>query len=186
VATSYAEERDHERTAKLGEESLRLIRQAGDVQGIAWSLLNLAMASDDSGDYEQAEEFYAEGLSLIRESDSAYDCFFILLSWGWTSLFQGDHQRATKLTGEAVELARERGRGFMGMLPRALDTLAWATLFGGEPQRAKAQFEENLTLSKELDDKATITERAWKGWRASLVLTQKPCGLPGSSGRPRH
>jgi ATP/maltotriose-dependent transcriptional regulator MalT len=127
------------------------------VQGIAWSLLNLAMASDDRGDYEQAEEFYAEGLSLARESDSMYNRFHLLLSWGWSSLVQGDHQRATKLTEAAVELARERGRGFMGMLPRALDTLGWATLLGGEPQRAKAQFEENLTLSKELDDKATIT-----------------------------
>jgi DNA-binding CsgD family transcriptional regulator len=45
----------------------------------------------------------------------------------------------------------------MGMLPRALDNLGWATLLGDKPERAKAQFEENLTLSKELDDKATIT-----------------------------
>jgi len=157
LATSFAEARDHERTAKLGEESLRLNRQAGDVQGIAWSLLNLAIASGDRGDYGQAEEFYAEGLSLARESDSAYDCFHFLISWGATSLFQGDHQLATRLTEEAVELARERGRGFMGMLPRALDNLGWVTLLGGKPERAKAQFEENLTLSKELDDKATIT-----------------------------
>ncbi len=157
LATSFAEARDHERTAKLGEESLRLNQQAGDVQGIAWSLLNLAMASGDLGDYEQAEEFYAEGLSLAREWDSAYDRFLLLLSWGATSLLRGDHQRATKLTEEALELAPERGRGFVGMLPRALDTLGWATLLGGEPQRAKAQFDENLALSKQLDDKATIT-----------------------------
>jgi ATP/maltotriose-dependent transcriptional regulator MalT len=156
LAQSFADERDHERTAKLGQESLRLNRQAGDVQGIAWSLLNLAMASEDRGDSEQAEEFYAEGLSLARESDSAYHCFDILFTWGWDSLVQGDHQRATKLTEEALELARERGREFMGMLPRAVNNLSWATLLGGEPQRAKAQFEEDLTLSKELDDKATI------------------------------
>ncbi len=157
LAASFSEERDHERTAKLGEESLSLNRQAGDVQGMAWSLLNLATASDDRGDYEQAEEFYAEGLSLARESDSVYDQFLLLFSWGWTSLVKGDYQRAATLTEEALELARERGRGFTGMLPRALDTLSWATLLGGEPQRAKAKFEEDLTLSKELDDKATIT-----------------------------
>jgi predicted ATPase/DNA-binding SARP family transcriptional activator/DNA-binding CsgD family transcriptional regulator len=157
LATSIIDEGDHERTAKLGKESLRLNRQAGDVQGISWSLLILAMASGERGDYKQAEEFYAEGLSLARESGSAYDCFSLLFSWAWTSLLRGDHQRATKLTEEAVELARERRRGFMGMLPRAIDNLGWATLLGGEPQRAKAQFEENLTLSKELGDKATIT-----------------------------
>jgi predicted ATPase/DNA-binding CsgD family transcriptional regulator len=157
LAESFAEAGDPERTANLGDESLRLNRQAGDVQGIAWSLNLLAMASDDRGDYEQAEEFYAEGLSLARKSDSAHDRLHLLLSWGWSSLVQGDLQQATRLIEEVVELARERGRGFMGMLPRALDTLGWATLLGGEPQQAKAQFEENLALSKGLDDKATIT-----------------------------
>ena len=156
LVTAFTEARDNERTVKLGEESLRLNRQAGDVQGIAWSLLNLANASADSGYNEQAEEFYAEGLSLARELDSEYNCFLFLLNWGWTALIQGDHQRATRLIGEALELAPEREQGFLGILPRALDTLAWATLLGGEPQRAKAKFEENLTLSKDLDDKATI------------------------------
>jgi predicted ATPase/DNA-binding CsgD family transcriptional regulator len=156
LAESYAEARDHERTAKLGQESLMLNRQAGDAQGIAWSLLKLGEASADSGDFERAEKFFAEGLSLARESDSAYECFHIFLSWGATSVVQGDLQQATRLTEEALELARERGRGFEGMLPRALDNSAWATLVGGEPQRAKAQFEENLTLSKELGDRATI------------------------------
>ena len=157
LAESFVEARDHERTAKLGDESLRLNRQAGDVQGIAWSLNLLAMASDDRGDYQQAEEFYAEGLSLARESDSAYDRLHLLISWGWSSLVQGDLQQATRLTEEVVDLARERGRGFMGMLPRALENLGWVTLLGGEPERAEVQFEETLTLSKELDDRATIT-----------------------------
>jgi non-specific serine/threonine protein kinase len=156
LAESFGEERDHERTAKAGQESLRLNRQAGDVQGIAWSLLNLANAAADSGDFEQAEEFYAEGLSLARELDSAYWRFLYLQNWGWTSLLQGDHQRATKLTEKAVELTRERRRQFMGMLPRLIDNLSWATLLGGEPQRAKAEFEEHLTLSKDLGDRATI------------------------------
>jgi DNA-binding CsgD family transcriptional regulator/tetratricopeptide (TPR) repeat protein len=115
------------------------------------------MASDDSGDYEQAEEFYAEGLSLARESDSAYECFHFFLSWGWTSLVRGDLQRATRLTEESLELARERGRGFEGLLPRAIENVGWAALLGGEPQRAKARFEKSLTLSKELGDRATIT-----------------------------
>ena len=157
LAESFAEARDFERTAKVGQESLRLNRQAGDVQGIAWSLLNLADVPAASGDFEQAEEFYTEGLSLARELDSAYWRILFLQNWGWTSLWQGDHQRATKLTEEALELARGRGRGFEGMLPRLIDNLSWATLLGGEPQRAKAQFEEDLTLSKELGDRATIT-----------------------------
>jgi predicted ATPase len=185
LAASIGEERDHERTAKLAEESLRLNRQTGDVQGSAWSLLNLAMASEDSGDYEQAEGFYTEGLRLARESESAYDRFLLLFSWGWTLLLQGDHQRATELTEEALELARERGRGFMGMLPRALDNLGWAALLGGEPQRPRPS-SKKTSLSPRNWMTGRLSRRAWKVWRASLELTEKPCGLRDSSGRPRH
>jgi predicted ATPase/DNA-binding CsgD family transcriptional regulator len=147
---------EYERTAKLGEESLALNRQANNVQGIVGSLLILAVASSDRGDYEQAEVFYAEGLSLSRELDSAYLRFLFLSNWGWTSLLGGDHQRATLLIEEAVELARERRRRFTGLLPRALDTLGWAALVGGELGRAKAVLSESLTLCKELGDKGTL------------------------------
>jgi len=41
----------------------------------------------------------------------------------------------------------------MGLLPTALDTLGWSVLLGGDLERAKAMFEENLTLFKELGDK---------------------------------
>jgi len=55
-----------------------------------------------------------------------------------------------------VELARERRRGFMGLLSRPLDNLGWAALLGGELERAKAQFAENLTLSKVRGNKGTL------------------------------
>jgi predicted ATPase/DNA-binding CsgD family transcriptional regulator len=156
MATVSLHKVEHERTAKLSEESLALNRQANNVQGIVGSLLILAVASSDRGDYEQAEEFYAEGLSLSRELDSAYLRFLFLSNWGWTALLGGDYQRATVLVEEAVELARERRRRFTGLLPRALDTLGWAALLGGEPGRAKAVLAESLTLCKELGDKGTL------------------------------
>jgi ATP/maltotriose-dependent transcriptional regulator MalT len=79
-----------------------------------------------------------------------------LVNWGWTALLQGDPVRATLLIEEAVELARERRRGFMGLLSRPLDNLGWAALLGGELGRAKAQFGENLTLSKKRGDRGTL------------------------------
>jgi DNA-binding CsgD family transcriptional regulator len=149
-------EGDLERARALGEESLALGRQADAAQGIVWSLLTLAIAATLRADYERAERLYAEGLSLSRELDSAYWRFLYFENWGWTALLQGDPERATVLIEEAVELARERRRGFMGLLSRPLDNLGWAALLGGELGRAKAQFGENLTLSKGRGDKGTL------------------------------
>ena len=42
------------------------------------------------------------------------------------------------------------------MLSRPLDNLGWAALLGGELGRAKAQFGENLMLSRALGDKGTL------------------------------
>ncbi|HET6660653.1 MAG TPA: helix-turn-helix transcriptional regulator [Rubrobacter sp.] len=146
-------EGDHKRTAKLGEESLTLNRQVEDAQGTVSSLLTLAIESSDQGDYKRAEKLYAEGLSLARELKSAHWRFLYLHNWGWTSLLGGDHERAAALTEEAVELVQERRRGFMGFLPRALDTLGSAALSGGDLERAKAVLAESLALSREVGDK---------------------------------
>jgi predicted ATPase/DNA-binding CsgD family transcriptional regulator len=149
-------EGDLERARALGEESLALGRQADAAQGIVFSLLLLAIAATLRADYERAARLYAEGLSLSRKLESAYWRFLYFENWGWTALLQGDPERATVLIEEAVELARERRRGFMGLLSRPLDNLGWAALLGGELGRAKAQFGENLTLSKIRGDKRTL------------------------------
>src|SRR5829696_858490 len=156
LANVSMEQGDHERARALGQESLVLSRQANEMQGIVWSLLTLAIAATLRADYEQAERFYAEGMRLARELDSAYARFLFLQNWGWTALLRGDPARATLLIEEAVGLAGERKRGFMGLLSRPLDNLGWAALVGGELGRAKAQFAENLTLSKALGDKRTL------------------------------
>jgi predicted ATPase/DNA-binding SARP family transcriptional activator/DNA-binding CsgD family transcriptional regulator len=145
-------ERDYERTAKLGEESLVLNRQVEDADGTISSLLTLALASSDQGDYKRAEKLYAEGLSLARELNSAHWRFLYLHNWGWTSLLGGDHERAAALIEEAVELGRERRRGFIGFLPRALDTLGSTALSDGDLERAKAVLAEGLALSREVGD----------------------------------
>ena len=43
-----------------------------------------------------------------------------------------------------------------GLAPRALDTLGWAALLGGDLGRAKTVLTECLTLCKELGDKGTL------------------------------
>jgi DNA-binding CsgD family transcriptional regulator/tetratricopeptide (TPR) repeat protein len=148
-------EGDLNRATELGQESLRLYKQADNLQGIVWSHLCLADASALRADFERAEKLYAEGLGLSGGLGSGLWRFVYLNSLGWMAVLQGDYERAITLAEEAVALAQERR--FMGQLPHALDTLAWAALLSGESERAKALFEENVTIFKELGDKANLS-----------------------------
>src|SRR5215207_1795180 len=147
---------DHERAARLCEESLALSREAGDERGVASSLLQLGNVSSDLGDHERAETFYEEGLALSRELDDKALLASALISVGAEYLLQGGHERGAMLNEEAAGLYRERGN--RGHLQYALDNLGWAALMRGNPQQAEALHRESLALSGQLGDKLVAAE----------------------------
>jgi predicted ATPase/class 3 adenylate cyclase len=147
---------DHERAARLYEESLALSREAGDERGVASSLLQLGNVSSDLGDHERAETFYEEGLALSRELDDKALLASALISVGAEYLLQGDHERGAMLNEEAAGLYRERGN--RGHLQYALDNLGWAALMRGNLQQAEALHRESLALSGQLGDKLVAAE----------------------------
>lgn len=53
-------------------------------------------------------------------------------------------------------MVKEQRRAFMGNLPYALDTLGWSALLGGESERARAKFEENLAVSNKRGRKGIL------------------------------
>jgi len=147
---------DHERAARLYEESLALSREARDERGIASSLLQLGNVSSDLGDHEEAKTFYEEGLALSRKLDDKALLASALISVGAEFLLQGDHERGTILNEEAAGLYRERGN--RGHLQYALDNLGWAALMRGDQQQAEVLHRESLALSRQLGDKLVAAE----------------------------
>jgi predicted ATPase/DNA-binding SARP family transcriptional activator/DNA-binding CsgD family transcriptional regulator len=147
---------DHERAARLIEESLALYREAGDKPGIAWALNSLANVSDNRGDHERAKDLYQEGLALSREIGGARPIGVYLSDWGYALLLEGDLEGATALNQEAADLFRAQGRG--GGLQYVLDNLGWAALLQGNHERAETVHEECLMLCQELGDRTIVAE----------------------------
>jgi predicted ATPase/DNA-binding SARP family transcriptional activator/DNA-binding CsgD family transcriptional regulator len=145
----------YERAVDHYEESLVLHRAAGDLRGIAWSLLDLANALARH-DHRRATELYDEGLVLSRELGGAQPLGYFLISVGYDSLLKGDLKRATTLNEEAAALLRNQGH--RGGLQYALDNLGWIALARLDHVRARALHEECLLLCRELGDRRNSAE----------------------------
>jgi tetratricopeptide (TPR) repeat protein len=147
---------EHQRAARLVQDSLALHQEAGDKPGIAWALGNLANVAGDRGDHEQAKRLYEEGLALSRELDGAELLGDYLINLGYESLLEGEPERATALNEEAAELYRKRGR--RGGLQHTLANLGWATLLRGDYERAETLHKQSLGVSQDLGDKLIASE----------------------------
>jgi ATP/maltotriose-dependent transcriptional regulator MalT len=140
---------DHQRAARLVQDSLALYQEAGDKPGVAWSLGNLANVAGERGDHERATQLYEEGIALSRQLGGAHLLFSYLNSLGYEYLLEGDHESATALFEEAANLFRNQGGG----LQYALDNLGWALLLRGAYDKAGALHRESLALCHDLGDK---------------------------------
>jgi predicted ATPase/class 3 adenylate cyclase len=147
---------EHQRAARLVQDSLALHQEAGDKPGIAWSLGNLANVAGDRGDHERAKQLYEEGLALSRRLGSAELLGAYLISLGSESLLEGEPERAIALNEEAAELFRKRGR--RGGLQHILDNLGRATLLRGDYERAETLHKESLRVSQDLGDKLVASD----------------------------
>ena len=147
---------DHERAARLYDESLSLSQGARDERGVASSLLQLGNVSSDVGEYERAKKFYEEALALSRQLDDKALLGSALISVGAEFLLQGDYERGGMLNEEAAALYREQGN--KGHLQYVLDNLGWAALMRGNPGQAETLFQESLALSRRLGDKLVAAE----------------------------
>src|SRR5215217_1701744 len=147
---------EHQRAARLVQDSLALHQEAGDKLGIAWPLGNLANVAGDRGDHERAKQLYEEGLALSRRLGSAELLGAYLISLGSESLLEGEPERAIALNEEAAELFRKRGR--RGGLQHILDNLGRATLLRGDYERAETLHKESLRVSQDLGDKLIASD----------------------------
>jgi Tetratricopeptide repeat len=111
-----------------------LFRELGDKQGLAYCLINLALAVCSQGDLGRAAQLAEEAVALLRELRARGDVALGLCSLGWMALLQDDLGRAADLYRESLSLSWETG--LIPLVQSALEGFACLAGAGGETERA--------------------------------------------------
>jgi hypothetical protein len=113
---------------------MRLIRERGDKQGLAFGLNNLAMMVYSQGDLARAQKLTEESVALHRELGTRGGVSVGLYNLGWMALLQNDLGRAADLYRESLSLSEDTGMN--PLVQNALDGLACLAGAEGETERA--------------------------------------------------
>ena len=107
------------------ESSLALHRTVDDRWGMAFGLLILGIASEDSGEYTVAAAHFSESLINAQAVGNPVITGLLLLHLGIVAWGQGDHARAREFASRALEVQRtadgliyagSESIGFLGLL----------------------------------------------------------------------
>jgi predicted ATPase len=145
---------DYGRATELFEESLVLLREQGDIWGIALGLGDLGLVAHDQGDYRRGAELFTESLDLFRQAGDTWGTAWCYGNLGRLAYAQGDYDGANIVLDQGLVLRRELGDKW-GMA-WSLATLGSVAQARNDFARAAELFDASLVLRQELKDKRTI------------------------------
>ena len=125
------EDGDYARGAAHWEESLALIREAGDTNQVGLMLSNLAYAALLQGDHERASRLCEEALSVARELGSVQLVSVVNVNLGLAALGLGNYERAREAFERALLAGRDRDAK-----PRVIESLEGMAGLAGAAGRA--------------------------------------------------
>jgi len=139
---------DYAQSAALLEESVTVLRAAGDEHGVAWSLGMLGELARNRRDYAQAASLLEESLALARRIGDRWTMYHVLYRLGEMARNRREYDRAATLYEESLVIRREFGdkRG----IAAALHSLGFAAWEQGHPERAAALLAQSLALHGEV------------------------------------
>lgn len=147
---------DHNRAAKLLDESVALYRPLDDLKGLAHALDSRGDVAWLLGDFEQAKAYYQESLALCRALGDQWAIGMSLYSLGRLHLDYGHFEPAAGLLEESLttlrQIADRRG------IALNLLSLGRIGLSQGDYERASGQIRESLVLFQELGNKVDMAE----------------------------
>jgi non-specific serine/threonine protein kinase len=157
---------DHEASRVLLEQSLALVRELGDPQGMNWPLDNLGELAYAQGDYGTARALYEQRLALCRALGDRWYINNSLSALGMVVRDQGDYATARALLEESMAICRELGDKLT--LSHAYGDLGHLQLAQGDYQGGRALYEEELSLRREVGNPMFValglTEVAHAAW----------------------
>ncbi|HEV8635731.1 MAG TPA: tetratricopeptide repeat protein [Chloroflexota bacterium] len=155
------------------ERSLALRRALGDDDGVAATLVNLALIALHAADTGAARRYLEEGLAIVRRQGDARGIARSLSQLANVEMLAGDHAAATELLSES--LAAFRSIGDEWAVSNDLLTLGYVALAQGDHAGARALFQESLPIFRKVD------------YRLGLVLLLAGfAAVAGATGQPRR
>jgi predicted ATPase/class 3 adenylate cyclase len=139
---------DHARSFALLDESIRLAREAGDQENVAWSLGAMGETARLQRDFARAATLLAESLALARQIGDRWTMYHVLYRLGEMARNQGEFDRATALYEESLAIRREFGdrRG----IAAALHSLGLMARGQGQIEEAATLLAQAITLHHEV------------------------------------
>jgi predicted ATPase/class 3 adenylate cyclase len=154
AATMAHEQSDIAVSRALLEETLRIVRDAGDRHLIGRTLTNLGWAEFHGGNHERARQLSNEGLAIHRELKDTRGIALALNNLGWICNFEGDCAQARRLHTESLTLRRQLGdaRG----IAFAQANLAWPTHRLGMSEEAERYLTDAVETLRALGDQQLL------------------------------
>lgn len=151
------------------ERALPLSRALGDRPGIAIGLRGLASAALDQRDHDRAAELLTENLALAHEDGNMWAVAAATNMLGSVAYARGDYVEAVRCYEEAH--ARWTAIGGLSHTARALVSVGWAALVGGDLNRAMPAYRTVIGLIEGIEESDGLTGECLQGC-AGLALRQ--------------
>jgi len=159
---------DFERAELLHQEALGLLREVGDVGGVAFTLGRLGHIPQYQGDYDRAAKLYEESLKLFRQVGDVWGVPSALYWLGAVAYEQGHISRAKVFFEEGLTLYRRMGdRRGMAYQLRGLGRVA---ISQGDTAVAMTLLTESVSLFRSLGDKLGTTWSLHSLGEAALIV----------------
>ena len=142
---------DYSAATTLHEESLSIMREIGNAQGIAAALHGLGNVASYQGDYSAANSLHEEGLSIRRALGDKQGIAMSLLYLGIVARGRGDYSVAWRLYEESLAIQRELGD--KSGIASSLGNLGLVACEQGAFGEGRALLEESLSIRRELGDR---------------------------------
>jgi predicted ATPase/DNA-binding SARP family transcriptional activator len=139
------------------EESLPLLRKAGNAQALMVALAGMGMTLSYTGEVDAAEEMYAEAVALSRTMPGTFTTFALYMA-GSGAFNRGDVERAGVAYSEGLAIGRRLG--FIPAIAHHSIGMGRVTRTRGDYDSALGHFSEALTALRKLRDR----------WAAAQVI----------------
>lgn len=159
---------DYGQAERCFREGLALWRQVGNVQGIAWTFLQLGALASSLGNMAEASVSLEASLELYRQCGDQWGVATTLNQLGAMMVSTGDYGRAARYLDEAIPLMRALGQKRTG-LAVSLNALGRTVLAQGEVSRAIGLFEEALMIFRQRNMREGV---AWSHINLALAHLQ--------------